>query len=98
MVLGGVVHPAEDAELAEMDSSLLMMDIIVTLMLAFPGQLFYLSGNHDTFSTDTTKRGVGVRVHAVRRHQGFPDVSCPPHFWGDARARWTDLHSSPDAG
>ena len=57
IIIGDAVHP-EEGELEAMDSSLLMMDLIFKLKLQYPEQVFYLVGNHDSFSHDLMKRGV----------------------------------------
>ena len=58
LILGDAVHPDTEGQEAAMDSSLLIMDLIFRLMLAFPGQVFYLRGNHDSFSESISKGGV----------------------------------------
>jgi len=56
--LGDAVHSEKTSRLAEMDSSLLIMDLILRLMEACPDRVLYLRGNHDTFSSQLTKEGV----------------------------------------
>ena len=56
--LGDAVHPDEIGQLAEMDSSMLIMDLILTLMSHYPGQVVYLRGNHDGFSEEIYKGNV----------------------------------------
>jgi len=56
--LGDAVHSEMDGELEEMQSSLLMMDLIFRLKLWFPQQVFYVRGNHDSFSEEIGKGGV----------------------------------------
>jgi hypothetical protein len=58
IMLGDAVHPEEDGKLEDMHSSLLMMDLIFKLKLQFPDQVFYIVGNHDSFSIDVMKQGV----------------------------------------
>ncbi len=58
VIIGDAVHPEGDAELDEMESSMLMMDLILALKLHFPSQVFYLRGNHDSFSEEIAKNGV----------------------------------------
>lgn len=41
-----------------MESSVLIMDMIFRLKLRFPKQVFFLVGNHDSFSPDVMKGGV----------------------------------------
>lgn len=58
IVLGDAVHNEDRRRLTEMDSSVLMMDVILKLMLAFPKGFVYIRGNHDSFSHEVTKDGV----------------------------------------
>lgn len=58
VILGDAVHSEVDGQLREMDSSLLLMDLILQLKLAFPRQVFYVRGNHDSFSEDIAKDGI----------------------------------------
>lgn len=58
ILLGDAVHSEQDGELEDMDSSLLIMDLIFKLKLQFPDQVFYIVGNHDSFSHDVMKQGV----------------------------------------
>ncbi len=58
IILGDAVHSEEEDELEEMQSSLLIMDLIFKLKLRFPDQVFYLRGNHDSFSEELGKQGI----------------------------------------
>ena len=58
VILGDAVHCEEEGKLEEMESSMLIMDLIFELKLRFPKQVFYLRGNHDSFSEEIGKRGV----------------------------------------
>lgn len=58
IILGDAVHPEEPGSLDEMDSSLLMMDLIFRLKIRFPDNVFYIIGNHDSFHHEIMKRGV----------------------------------------
>ncbi len=58
LIIGDAVHPEGDVPLDEMDDSILMMDLIFKLKVRFPQQLFYLRGNHDSFSEEIAKGGV----------------------------------------
>ena len=57
IILGDAVHPEEPGRLDEMDSSLLMMDLIFKLKLQFPDRVYYLIGNHDSFLHEIMKQG-----------------------------------------
>ncbi|MCN4144566.1 MAG: metallophosphoesterase [Thiohalomonas sp.] len=56
--LGDAVHPEIDGEYEEMKSSMNIMDIIFKLKVHFPEDVFYLMGNHDSFSEEIGKKGV----------------------------------------
>jgi len=56
--LGDAVHSEMDGHMDEMESSLLMMDMILRLKLWFPQQVFYVRGNHDSFSEEIGKDGI----------------------------------------
>ncbi|WP_369160986.1 metallophosphoesterase [Candidatus Thiodiazotropha sp. LNASS1] len=58
VILGDAVHSEEEGRFHEMDSSILIMDIIFRLKQQFPQQVFYLRGNHDGFSDEIAKGGV----------------------------------------
>jgi hypothetical protein len=58
VIIGDAVHPEGETALDEMESSMLIMDVILTLKLRFPRQVFYLRGNHDSFSEEIAKHGV----------------------------------------
>jgi hypothetical protein len=57
ILLGDAIHP-EDGDLTAMESSAIIMDLIFRLKLRFPEQIFYLRGNHDSFSEQIGKQGV----------------------------------------
>jgi len=56
--LGDAVHSEIDEHMEEMESSILIMDLILRLKLWFPQQVFYVRGNHDSFSEDISKGGI----------------------------------------
>ena len=58
IILGDAVHSEIDGQREEMDTSILMMDLICKLKIRFPEQVFYLRGNHDSFSPDIMKGGI----------------------------------------
>lgn len=58
IILGDAVHPEIDNKYDEMESSMTIMDIIFKLKVHFPKQVFYLHGNHDSFSAEVGKRGI----------------------------------------
>ena len=56
--VGDAVHPEVDGQYDKMESSMNIMDIIFKLKLRFPKHVFYLMGNHDSFSEEIGKKGV----------------------------------------
>lgn len=66
ILLGDVIHP-EDGDLTDMTSSLLTHDVVVRLILAFPGRIIHLRGNHETFSSEMTKGGIAQGRQWKRR-------------------------------
>ena len=58
VILGDAVHSEEPGKLEEMDSSLLIMDLIFKLKLRFPANVFFIVGNHDSFLHELMKQGV----------------------------------------
>lgn len=58
IILGDAVHPQEDGALTQMDTSLLMLDLICMLKIRFPRNVFYLRGNHDSFDLLVSKAGI----------------------------------------
>ncbi|MEO9877571.1 MAG: metallophosphoesterase [Anderseniella sp.] len=56
--LGDVVHSQESDELEDMRSSVFILDLFCMLKRRFPKNIFYVHGNHESFSADVGKRGV----------------------------------------
>ncbi|WP_313950157.1 metallophosphoesterase [Accumulibacter sp.] len=96
VVLGDAVHCEEDGQLRVMKSSMLLMDLIFRLKMRFPEQVFYVRGNHDSFSEELAKEGVPqgllwarelseVRGAVYQKAMGefyrrLPYVVVSPHF------------------
>jgi hypothetical protein len=57
-ILGDAVHSENAQELEDMESSILIMDLILSLKRKFPAQIFYLRGNHDDFDPELSKQGI----------------------------------------
>jgi len=58
VILGDAVHCELDGQLHQMEGSMLLMDLIFRLKLRFPSQVFYIRGNHDSFSEELAKDGI----------------------------------------
>lgn len=73
IIIGDGVHSEVDGQMEQMDDSMLMMDLIFKLKLRFPKGVFYLRGNHDSFSPDIAKSGIPqglLWAEALRRIRG----------------------------
>lgn len=60
--LGDAVHSERAGMLDQMDDSVLVMDLILTLKRCFPKRVFFFIGNHDSFSPEVMKGGVPQSV------------------------------------
>ena len=58
ILLGDMVHSDEDRQLDNMESSVLMLDLVMKLKNRFPKNIFMLRGNHESFSADVSKANV----------------------------------------
>jgi hypothetical protein len=58
IIIGDAVHPDEPGQEDDMDMSMLLMDLILRLKVLFPERVFYIRGNHDSFSEEISKGGV----------------------------------------
>jgi len=58
VILGDAVHPEGDTVLDEMESSMLIMDLIFKLKVRYPQQVFYARGNHDSYAEEIAKPGI----------------------------------------
>ena len=65
--LGDLVHSQESGELEDMDSSVLILDLFAMLKCRFPENVFYVRGNHESFSSDVGKGGVAQGI-LFRKH------------------------------
>jgi len=67
VILGDAIHSEVTGEMEDMESSVLIMDLLIRLKHRFPANLFYLRGNHDSFSEDLSKYGISQGV-LMRKH------------------------------
>ena len=58
ILLGDAVHSEQPGRLEEMDSSLLIMDLIFMLKIRYPEQVIFIVGNHDGFHQELMKKGI----------------------------------------
>lgn len=67
VLLGDAIHSENDHELEQMETSLLILDLIFKLKLRFPENVFYLRGNHESFEERVSKCGVPQGLIFLRR-------------------------------
>lgn len=76
--LGDLLHSEAPGELEDMASSVLVLDLFTMLKLRFPRNVFYIHGNHESFSPDIGKGGVPqgllFRKH-LKKRRGKPYVN-----------------------
>ncbi len=73
LLLGDVAHRDVGDELEELNSSVLLMDLVLRLKRRYPEAVFLLLGNHESFSPDVMKGGVAQGVlweHHLRKNRG----------------------------
>ena len=58
VLLGDLIHSQEAGELEDMESSIFILDLFFMLKRRFPEGVFYIHGNHESFSPDVGKAGV----------------------------------------
>ncbi len=58
VLLGDLVHSQESDELEDMESTVLILDLFCMLKRRFPENIFYIRGNHESFSPEVGKGGV----------------------------------------
>jgi hypothetical protein len=58
IILGDAVHSEIIHETAKFETSMLIMDLIFKLKLVYPGNVYYLRGNHDSFDPEISKNGI----------------------------------------
>jgi predicted phosphodiesterase len=69
--LGDLVHSQETGELESMESSVFILDLFFMLKRRFPKNVFYIRGNHESFSPRVGKgsvpQGIYFRKHLEER-------------------------------
>jgi predicted phosphodiesterase len=58
IILGDALHNDKTGFAYEMDSSLETMDLIISLINTYPGNVIYILGNHDSLGPELSKHGI----------------------------------------
>lgn len=84
LILGDAIHSEVAGEMEDMESSMLIMDIIFKLKHLYPEQVHYLCGNHDSFDTSISKNGIlqGLLFYKYLKEQrGDEYIQEMAFFW-----------------
>lgn len=58
VILGDSVHDDRTGHMKDMASSVVIFDAILALIARYPGRVYYIKGNHDTFDERVRKSGI----------------------------------------
>ncbi len=84
LFLGDAVHNDKSGFTFAMDSSIEIMDIILGLIIEYPGNIVYLLGNHDSFAPELSKLGIQQGLlyrEALEKARGRPYVAAMQEFF-----------------
>ncbi len=84
LFLGDAVHNDKSGFTYAMDSSIEIMDIILGLIVEYPGNVVYLLGNHDSFAPELSKLGIQQGLlyrEALEKARGRPYVAAMQEFF-----------------
>lgn len=73
VLLGDALHDDRTGHMKNMDSSVQILDDVFRLIVRYPGRVYYLRGNHDTYDERLRKSGISQGVefrNAVLRAKG----------------------------
>lgn len=62
ILLGDALHDDRTGHMKDMKTSVAALDIILHLIVKYPGQVYYIRGNHDTFDERLRKSGISQGV------------------------------------
>jgi len=84
LFLGDAIHDERVGHLQDMTTSIEIMDIIIHLINDYPDNIFYLLGNHDTFSPHLGKSGIKqgqIYYHTLLQQRGQDYVNLMQSFF-----------------
>ena len=84
LLLGDLVHSEENNLLANMDGSMVMMDLYFRLKSLFPLGVFFIRGNHDSFAEEVSKQGIPqglLWAKALRERRGLAYLEGMEQFY-----------------
>lgn len=62
IMLGDALHDDRTGFMKDMDTSMDILEAVLRLIVKFPGKIYYLRGNHDTFDDRLRKSGISQGV------------------------------------
>lgn len=104
--LGDVLHDDRTGHMKDMESSILMLDDLFSVFTAYPGRVYYIRGNHDSFDERLRKSGIsqGLELKNLllkRRGKDYVDAvqaffdALPVFIIGQG---WAITHAGPPRG
>jgi len=60
--LGDILHDDRTGYMKDMKSSVAILDVLFELFVQYPGQIYYIRGNHDSFDERLRKSGISQGV------------------------------------
>ncbi len=104
--IGDAFHDDRTGHMKNMESSIDLLDDILDLFVRYPGKVYYIRGNHDTFDERLRKSGIlqGLELkHAIFRLRGADYVGAVGRLF-DAMPyavigeRYVIVHAGPPRG
>jgi hypothetical protein len=62
VIIGDAVHDDRTGHMREMGSSVEILDALLKLICRYPGKIYYIRGNHDTFDARLRKSGISQGI------------------------------------
>ncbi|MBN1649312.1 MAG: metallophosphoesterase [Spirochaetales bacterium] len=84
IIIGDGIHNDQTGQMLEMQSSLLVLEEIINLIVTYEGSVIYIRGNHDTFEERLAKSGIkqGLEFKMfLLEHRGIKYVNAVENFF-----------------
>lgn len=84
VLIGDALHDDRTGHMKDMTSSLAILDDVLRLICEYPGRVYYIRGNHDTFDPRLRKSGImqGAELEAqMKRERGADYVAAVSRFF-----------------
>ncbi|MBN1243314.1 MAG: metallophosphoesterase [Spirochaetales bacterium] len=84
LIVGDTVHDDRTGCMKDMTGSLSMLEEVLSLLVRYPGRIYYLKGNHDTFDERLRKSGIAQGMEfrkALQTAKGADYVAAVQRFF-----------------